>query len=273
MNHEVSLPTQFREVVEATRHRSRLVPIMSRWVVLAWFVFGSLAAAQSTTVTISTGEWAPFVSENLEHYGIAPRIITAALEEVGITPQYRFSPWARAMKEAEEQVVEFSGIWFYNEERAQRFRYSEPVVSSANVFFYRKDRPFDWDDFTRFPDQVVGITRNYSYGQVFDEAAEVGLVQTEVTGSDILNFRKLLRGRIDAFPIGELVGYDLLRREFNAFEREMIEVHPKEISDAPLHLITAHDNTEGLALLERFNEGMAALRDNGELQRILDEYR
>ena len=237
-------------------------------------VLGSTAAVGAErTVTISTGEWAPFVSESLQGYGIAPRIVTAAFGKVDVDVEYVFYPWARAMREAQEKKVDFSGFWFHTEERAKTLTYTESMVDSPNVFFYRKDRKFDWSDFNNFPDKTIGTTLSYSYSQAFDDAVNTGKVSAEVEETDLLNFRKLLRGRIDAFPIAELVGYDLIKREFSASEVAMLDVHPVKISAAPLHLITARDNPEAEAKMALFSEGLKQLRESGELDRILSEYK
>lgn len=241
---------------------------------LTWSLGLPMAAtAAERTITISTGEWAPFVSESLDGYGIAPRIVTAAFGKVDVDVEYRFYPWARAMREAQENKVDFSGFWFHTEERAETLSFTESMVDSPNVFFYRKDRQFDWTDFDTFPDKTVGSTLSYSYSQAFDSAVESGKVKVEVEENDLLNFRKLLRGRIDAFPIAELVGYDLIKREFSETEVAMLEVHPVKISAAPLHLVTARDNPESAANIALFSEGLKQLRESGELDRILSEYR
>ncbi|MBX2867668.1 MAG: transporter substrate-binding domain-containing protein [Acidiferrobacterales bacterium] len=229
--------------------------------------------AQSRTVRISTGEWGPYVSENMEHYGIGPQIITAAFAKVGVKTEYQFFPWTRAMKEAEDRRSDLTGIWYYNDERSKKFDYSDNVLSAANIFFYRKNTPFNWTNFETFPASKVGVTRGYSYSAQFDTAAEEGLVKVEKTGSDELNFRKLLRGRIDAFVMAELAGYDMLKAKFATEEREKITAHPLKVSSAPLHLLTAKGNAKGRGFIEMFNKGLKMLEQSGELDAILASYR
>ena len=238
-----------------------------------YLVTAGVASAQSKVVTISTGEWGPYVSEKLPHFGISGHIITAAFNKVGIKAEYQFFPWARAMKEAEERRADLTGIWYSNDERRVRFDYSNEVIGAANMFFHLKNVPFDWEDFDSFPDDTVGVTRGYSYSADFDKAAASGQVKTEVTGTDTLNFRKLLRGRIDAFVMAELAGYDLLKKEFSKEDLDRVTAHPNKVSSAPLHLLTAKGNPRGLFFIEKFNEGIAKLDASGELQGILDQYR
>ncbi len=252
-------------------YRFSKISLCSAFILLT--LWTSSLWAQSQTVRISTGEWGPFVSESLNHYGIAPQIITAAFNKVGLKTEYLFYPWTRAMKEAEDQRSDLTGIWFFNDERSERFDYSDNVLSSTNIFFYNKKNPFDWSDFESFPRSKVGVTRGYSYSAQFDEAVEEGLVDVEKTENDELNFRKLLRGRIDAFVMAELVGFDMLKQKFSAADQEKISTHPNKVSSAPLHLLSAKGNAKGKELIGKFNKGMALLKQSGELDAILAKYR
>ena len=228
------------------------------------------------TVTISNGEWAPFLSKDWEYGGIATRIVTAAFATVGIDIVYRWygDSWERAKLDAKQGKVDFSAVWYYTEERAKTFAYTEPVIDVATVFFYHKDVPFDWENYDTIEShKVIGVTRGYSYTAEFDSAKKAGEFKYEVADRDILNFRKLLRKRIDAFVIGELVGQDILRKNFSPSERAILMVHPLEISKAPMYLITSRDHPQASALLERFNKGIRLLKDSGEHEAILRNYR
>ena len=247
-------------------------------VVIAFFMgtlFPIRSAAQNM-VEISTGEWAPFLSEHLEHGGIATQIVTAAFAAVGIDVLYRWygDAWERAKLDAEHGKVDFSAVWYHTEERARIFKYSEPVIDVATVFFFHKDVPFFWRSYdTIDPRNVIGVTRGYSYSAEFDSAKESGAFRYEIADRDILGFRKLLRKRIDAFVIGELVGQNLLRRNFSPTEVASLAVHPLKISKAPLFLIMSRTNSRAPSLLVRFNEGMQKLRNSGEHEEILRQYR
>ena len=70
------------------RRQARLATVLLASTLV---VRGGVAAAQSG-ITISTGEWAPFVSESLEHYGIAPRITSSPRHS---TRQWKPAPSTR----------------------------------------------------------------------------------------------------------------------------------------------------------------------------------
>ena len=243
---------------------------------LAVTMLTPLGGTAQDTVTVSNGEWAPFLSEHLPYGGVATRIVTAAFAAAGVDVEYRWygDSWERAKRDAEHGQVDFSAVWYRNEDRARKFLFTDSVIDVAIVFFYHKDSPFDWDDFdTIAPDEVIGVTRGYSYTAEFDAAKQAGMFTHEVADRDILNFRKLLRRRIDAFVIGELVGHDILMQNFSPAEVATLSVHPKKISGAPMYVIMSKNHPRAQTLLARFNEGLRLLRDSGEYDAILSNYR
>ena len=253
----------------------RPIASMSALVLAAALLIPNTAIAQGT-VTISTGEWAPFLSEKMPHGGIATRIVTAAFAAVGINVEYRWYGefWERAKQDALHAEVDFSAVWYHTEARARLFAFTDPVIDVATVFFYHKDAPFDWHSLETIDvRKTIGVTRGYSYSEQFDVAKEAGWFRHEVADRDVLNFRKLLRRRIDAFVIGELVGHDILKQSFSPSHRAALAVHPRKISEAPMFLITSKDNPRALPLLKRFNEGLRILRDSGGHEAIMREYR
>ena len=51
-------------------------------------------------ITISSGEWPPYISQQLPHYGVTSQIVSEAFEQVGVTVKYEFLPWSRAIEAA-----------------------------------------------------------------------------------------------------------------------------------------------------------------------------
>ena len=56
--------------------------------------YSSVFAGEEIKITI--GEWSPFISKELPHYGIVPHIISEIFNEAGVNVQYGFFPWARS---------------------------------------------------------------------------------------------------------------------------------------------------------------------------------
>ena len=63
-------------------------------------VLALLAAAQislaSETVSIAVGEWIPYQSREMRHYGVVNRVIDRAFALQGVEVVFEFFPWKRS---------------------------------------------------------------------------------------------------------------------------------------------------------------------------------
>ena len=149
---------------------------------------------------------------------------------------------------------------------------SEPVIHVDKVLFYRKAAPIGWlrvEDLKRWR---LGATAGYSYGEEWDNAVRNGVLRAETVTLDAQNLRKLLENRLDAVAMDLDVGLYLLRTAFSPNQSVQITYHPRSLSRTPISLALSRQNPASPALIERFNEGLAALRVSGRLDDYLAEY-
>ena len=222
-------------------------------------------AGVGETIRISTGEYAPWLSERLPHRGFTSHVIKEAFALEGYEVEFTFYPWKRAYESARDgQAFHATAYWYPSEERAEDFYYSDPLQTDRTVFFHLKDKPFqDWMTLDDLKGKRIGATREYTYTSEFWDAKDTGRLDIEIANSDVLNFNKLIKGRIDAFPTGDLVGQKLLREHFAADVAETVTFHTKPLVETTGHLLISRRLAGGAALLARFNRGLERLRDSG----------
>ena len=79
------------------------------------FCFSPVFAEEE--IMISIGEWHPFISKELPHYGIVSHIISEAFAESQIKMKYGFFPWKRSYNYVKTGKYHASAIWGKTEER------------------------------------------------------------------------------------------------------------------------------------------------------------
>lgn len=228
---------------------------------------------EADTVRITNGEWPPYLSENLAHYGVASRIVTEAFAHEGIEVEYGFFPWNRAFRIAKVGQWDGTAIWTFSEERDQFFYYSEPVLDSGYVFFHRKSFSFDWQGVEDLEGLRIGATRGYNYGKAFNRAEREGIIEVDWVPSDEQALRMLMAGRIELFPIVPEVAYSMLRKQFTHEEVEQLTYHPKPLWENSMHLLLSREVSENRQRIQAFNKGLRYLKDNGLIARFLQESR
>jgi polar amino acid transport system substrate-binding protein len=225
------------------------------------------------TVRITSGEWAPYCSQNLDHYGLALRIITEAFAREGVKVEYSFFPWDQAMNKAQTREVDGSAAWFRSPEREKKFYISDPVLMSGYVFFYLKNKNFDWKTMDDLKKYKIGATKGYDYGKSFQEAEKQGIIHVERLAKDEMNFDNLLNGKIDIFPEDMDVGMSMLYNRYPYYKCVEVNTHPKRLREDPLHLLLSKSNPKNQKLMKLFNNGLKKLKESGDYDRYVQELR
>lgn len=219
---------------------------------------------------ISVGDWPPFFVEAEPGQGSVARLVRDIFAEEGYTVTFHFLPWKRAYREAATGNHHATAIWMYASERENDFTYSDPVMKERFVMFHRKDQPLEWNQLSDLSGLQIGTSIGYSYGPGFDAAVDNNVLSVEPVASADLNFKKLLYGRIDAFPEEINVGYYILRRETSRSETQQITHHPKPILENESFLLFPKNEPETQHLLDIFNRQLAEFKKNGRYDEYFD---
>ncbi len=250
---------------------------MKRWCVVllcltVLTVWGSSVSFSEEIVHISTGEYPPRFSEDMDNQGIICHIVREAFALEGIQVKFTFYPWIRALKMVQSGKMDGSILWQKNPEREQYLYFSDPIIEGRWMLFYLKDHPIDWETFKDLETLTIGTVRGYTYGQTFDRLVESGRIHTEEVADPFLNIKKLLGGRFEAFIHQSDSAYYYLQRNLSSTEAQQITHHPKPIQTFFLSLVLSKHHEKNRRYLQLFNRGLATLRERGVLQQLLDEY-
>ena len=237
----------------------------------ALFSLLSCGFATAESVRLTNGEWAPYLGEQLPHHGVASRIVAEAFALQGIDVAWEFHPWARSLQLAERGQRAGSAVWLHSRERENQFFISDPVVESGYYLFHRRGHHVDWQQIGDLQGQRIVGTRGYDYGAAFQQAEASGQLRVNRVTSDETAFRQLLAGRVDLFPMDKVVGFDMLHQHFSAAERAKLSFHPKPLRSDSLHLLLSRKVAGNAELIERFNRGLAQLRESGKIAQYLLE--
>lgn len=237
---------------------------------LSLIVYPSAVSAENTILTISTGEWAPFVSKEMPGGGICREIVEAALAESGLTAEITFYPWKRAMLAMKSGQVMASFPWAKRADREEFALYSEPLQSYQTKLFFCRNN-YSETDFGNGVEMLkkfrVGVARGYSKVEDF---RGMGLNVVEVCDNE-MGMQMLLRGYIDVMTESCAVGRLVIKNKFPGKENLFGAV------DAPfepeqMYMLFSKKVTGAEEMLNKFNKGLQAIKINGEYDRIIEKY-
>lgn len=129
--------------------------------------------------------------------GIYPSILSEAYARMGTAVTLRAIPWKRALLDVAAARSGIGGV-YRNSSRDSEWDFSNPIYEEKTMLYVLPGGDFKLDSLADLRGKKIGVIRGWQYGDVFGAAVREGLFFVEEENSDILNFRKLVAGRIDA---------------------------------------------------------------------------
>lgn len=242
-------------------------------LILCWSCVFSASVFSTEPIRITNGEWPPYLSKELKHYGVVSHIVTKAFELAGVEVKYDFFTWKRSFDQAKVGRRDGTAVWFRSAEREKYFYISDPVVDAQYVYFHLKSFPFDWNTIDDLKGMTIGGTKGYNYGDAFMNAEKLNIIKVQRTPKDELNFKKMLKDRIQIFPNDLDVGYDMLRKLFSPQKAALFTHHPKPVKSDPLHLLLSKKIKRNQSMIDLFNKGLTQLKKSGQYEQMLKDSR
>lgn len=147
-------------------------------------------------IHVATGEWAPFVSQNLENNGPVAQMISTILIELDFIPTFKYYDWGSVHTHLNTGYPSFAFPYMMGNDTLE-YKYSDPIIDLDYVlFFYSEDGgskcSFDSLDDIVKAGKTIGRIKGYTkLPWIEDDSAY------EEVSSSLDGFRMLADGKID----------------------------------------------------------------------------
>ncbi len=234
-------------------------------------LFSGSCFCSADTVPITAGEYRPWLSKDLPQQGFIAQLITESFADSSYQPELTFMPWKRAYDQAKSGNYAATAYWYPSEKRRRHFIYSDSLHTESTHFFYNKEKPLkQWSVLADLKGYKIGATDGYTYNDAFWQAAQDGTIEIDLAIRDELNMAKLIRGRIDLFPVEKHLGFALLTTHFQPHMTHMVDFHPTPLVKTTGHLLFSKAYPNAPKLVEAFNKGLQKLRSTGRYDELLE---
>ncbi|MEZ8102243.1 substrate-binding periplasmic protein [Vibrio bivalvicida] len=237
-------------------------------VLLFWcLLLSTNADAETKTVRFAVGEWAPFTSSSENpNEKISERLVIRAYESQGYKVVLSHYPWPRSLRLAKQGKYDGTFPWMYMPEREGIFLHSEKMFSQKVVFFSNKNVDFQWQTLPDIERFHIGTTQDFAATLVLDKAG----IESTLEATELNNFEKLVKNRIDAYPAGLIRGKYLLKKHFTDEQVNRIKIGSKALIEDSMHILFSTNNKERSDhLSEVFSNGLRHIYASGEYDRIV----
>lgn len=217
-------------------------------------------------VTAAQDPWPPFVQEG-NPPGISVELVSAAMKTQGYDFQMKIMPWARSIEEVKNGNIDFLiGTW-YTDERSAYLRYSDHYAINQVKFITQANSDFEYNGMGSLDGKSVGIVRGYGYGDDFLNAPNFSRPEANNMAA---NLRKLMAGRIDMTLEDEIVARSQMKAA--GLDAGKFRFTNNSLSENKLHVSSGIANARSEELINAFNKGLAAIKENGTFDAIMKKY-
>jgi len=231
---------------------------------------------QSCRLVFGWDPWEPYQYQTPDKKvaGLDIELLTAVIKNAGCEVSYYRQGWAKLLKMLKDGQVDVLAGATKTASR-EKFAYFSDAYRNEEFYLYvEKDRLDKLKDssFDQLMEEKfrIGVIQGYLYGDQVskfqDDVRYQGLF-VDASMSEI-NVSLLLDGEIDGFIEDKFVGSSIIRRK-NL--KNMIAEHPLRFENKGVHMMVSRSSV-GEQLFKRLNKSLLELKDNGEIQKILDRY-
>lgn len=239
---------------------------MIRWILIILCLLGGADVSSAETITLGAeNDWVPYA--NQDGAGMSNEMVRAAYKAVGIDVAFEVGPYNRLLKSVRDGGL--LGAFNVPRERSNEDVYlfgKKPLFTALSAYYHNRDNPLRA---TRKEELVngekVGVVFDYGYGDFFTNNDRIAKIEVR---SDLLNLRKLAKGRLDATILYDKTARKLI--EENGLGDKIAKAFDSESADIYVAFSKVFPKAQYYA--DKLDEGLAVIKANGVYQKILDAY-
>ncbi len=243
-------------------------------VVLSYLFAVEVQAEERMKITLTDEEYPPLSMGSVENPGLLTNIVRESFKLANVDVDFVVVPNNRAIAGLLRGLYDGSYGWAHTPDRDAKLLYSsKPIYSMRMVFFQKNNGEISWNSLQDLGQYKIGVTLGNFYSEEFTALSSSGKLFTDSANTDATNFKKLLLGRIQLFPIDQDVGQYLLKKYFNEQERKQIIFQSKPVSVVPVYFVVRRDLKQAKEFCDRFDRGYQQLVSSGQLEKLMVAYK
>jgi len=236
-------------------------------------IFQSTAFAQNVghlkKITLWTLNWPPYVGEGLPDMGGTYKLVKKVFEKMGYLIEIEFRPWSRVLIEAKRGKVDGFFPAYYSNERNKLFYMSDPIWGGPIVFLTKRESHIIYKKIKELKKYRIGLVKGYVNTQEIDQA---DYLEKDYARNDLINIKKLIKGRVDLIVIDKYVAYYLIKKYLPHHIGELKVLSPS-IEYKHLYVYFPKKRKNSKKLLKDFNNGLFKLKKDGTIDKIYKKWK
>jgi polar amino acid transport system substrate-binding protein len=218
---------------------------------------------------VHSGNWPPYSGADLPGQGLAIELVTTALERAGYSASVSIDSLERILEGSKTGSYDVFATPWYTMERDRFLHFSRPYLESSIRFIKRKHSDFAYTTFDDLDGLRIGVVKGYAYDEDFNQSPAIDKVSAN---SLTQNLRKLLAKEIDLTLDDERVLlYEIARSTPDA--ATTLEILEKPLVVRGVNIGVSRKNPDHARIVADFDKAIAAMKQDGTYEEILEKHR
>ncbi|SUX54477.1 substrate-binding periplasmic protein [Chromobacterium vaccinii] len=230
------------------------------------------ASAAEQTVDLATGEWPPYVSQQLPAQGAFTEIVREAFRRAGYRVQLTFQSWPQTEWLTKTGKAAAAFPYRPTPEREKDFDFSAPLMRANSYLFYHKPHqphpPQQFKSLDELRGYRIAIQLGYWYIPLFQQHR----LNTLLTPDEVNALRQLQLGHMDLVPMVLERGLYLIHNIMPEHEKEFGYIPTPMDKDTPLGLMFSRSYPQAERIREDFGRALAQMEKDGSLKAIYQRH-
>jgi polar amino acid transport system substrate-binding protein len=252
-------------------YRGCALSLLRQCVASALLLMAALshAATAGELKVVHSGNWPPYSGADLPSQGLAIELVTTALARAGYSASVSVDSLDRILEGSRTGVYDVFATPWYTLKRDRFLHFSRPYLESSIRFIKRKDSDFAYTVFDDLEGLKIGVVKGYAYDEDFNQSPTI----EKVSASSLThNLRKLLAEEIDLTLDDERVLlYEIARSTPDAMTT--LEILQKPLVVRGVNIGVSRKNPDHARIVADFDKAIAAMKQDGTYEEILEKHR
>ncbi|MCU7836264.1 MAG: transporter substrate-binding domain-containing protein [gamma proteobacterium symbiont of Taylorina sp.] len=223
---------------------------------------------QAQDISVVANIWPPYVDNALADNGLAMNIVKEAFARSGYKMNLTIEKWEKALQGSEMGAYEVVGAIWKNKLRQEKLLYSQPYMKNNIVLMTSTNNQLEYHSLNDLHGLLVGILKDYAYDEKFMADAKILKFQASRLTQNLIALQK---GQLDVVVADKrLALYEL--KTFMGSNRSKFRFLPKPLASRHLYIAVPKENKQSKTIIEKFNQGLAAIKKDGTYQKIIESY-
>ncbi len=244
--------------------RAAFILLLAAWLPWAW-------AAEPLKLTVGN-DYAPYTGSQLPGGGIATEVVKAAFSQVGVDTVMTWVPWARGYADVKKGLFAATFPYVRSEERERDMLLSEAIAMlRMRVFVKAGASKYDFSRADGYLGSTLCLASGATAHPKLLPLLETGKLKRVAPLNVSICIDLIHAGLADFFVLEERVGRAALAASALP-QGAVVVADVAPLSESELFLLAPREAAGSKALIEQFNQGLAALRKRGGYDEILQRH-